>query len=250
MYLRYKRDGSMLDHNVHVFAFVTDDFRRLQLTSLRGYGKPVLKLHHGELATDNVPVPRRSRVVRFLALKPNPLREFRSVAVLVSLVERVWLPRGSVISEWSHGRPTPDYRKDDRRSSDDRKPEEQRSGAGFPAQEIRLRAKPKSLAWRTWIRAESAKRSIPFIDLFDDFQRLPTTTREGMFICSDSLQNFPETPGHYDDQGHAYVAKQVYAKLISIPEIAAKLGRFSRPPAAAKGGGSNSPGADGCGPSK
>jgi hypothetical protein len=225
MYLRYKRDGSVLDCNVHVFAFVTDDFRRLQLTSLVGYGKPVLKLRNGELATDNVPVPRRSPIAHFLALKPNPLREFRSVAIVASVAEQVWRPPGSVIPN----APAGDQRQIIEKMIEDlQRIENQKNSllvlAFLPRRSDYQPGSP-SLAWRTWIGAESAKRSIPFIDLFDAFQKLPTTTRDGMFISSDSLQNFPEAPGHYDDQGHEYVAKQVYARLLSIPQVAEKLGR-------------------------
>jgi hypothetical protein len=84
-----------------------------------------------------------------------------------------------------------------------------------------------SVAWRAFIRAECGKRGVAFIDLLDDFQKLPLTMRDGMFIWPGSVQYFAEVPGHYNDQGHEYVAKQLYARLVSIPEVAEKLGRHS-----------------------
>jgi hypothetical protein len=83
------------------------------------------------------------------------------------------------------------------------------------------------MAWQAWIRAECARRGVVFVDLVDDFQKLPLTMRDGMFICPHSVHYFAEAPGHYNDQGHEFVAKQLYSRLLSIPEVAAKLSLHS-----------------------
>src|SRR5271166_2773158 len=56
-YLWYKRDGVKLDHDIQVFAFIVDDFRRMQALTFIGYGKPILVVENGQLVTKNVPVP-------------------------------------------------------------------------------------------------------------------------------------------------------------------------------------------------
>src|SRR5271165_6751316 len=56
-YLWYKRDGVKLDHDIQVFAFIVDDFRRMQALTFIGYGKPMLVVENGQLVTKNVPVP-------------------------------------------------------------------------------------------------------------------------------------------------------------------------------------------------
>ena len=58
-YLWYKRDGIQLDANVLVFAFIEDDFNRMQLpTFLARNPKPVILLDDkGSLSVHNVPVP-------------------------------------------------------------------------------------------------------------------------------------------------------------------------------------------------
>src|SRR5688500_474604 len=38
-YLWYRRDGITLDHDIHVFAFITSDFHRMQSTRFLGYAK-------------------------------------------------------------------------------------------------------------------------------------------------------------------------------------------------------------------
>ena len=58
-YLWYKRDGAVLEHDVHLFAFITADFERAGAAEFIGYAKPRLIVNHGELQTANVPVPRR-----------------------------------------------------------------------------------------------------------------------------------------------------------------------------------------------
>ena len=41
-YLWYMRDGRVLEHDIHVFAFITDDLFRMLRSQFSGYGKPVL----------------------------------------------------------------------------------------------------------------------------------------------------------------------------------------------------------------
>jgi len=104
-----------------------------------------------------------------------------------------------------------------------------------------------SLAWQSFIRVESEKRGIVFINIAECFQKLPLTRKDGMFISSDSVHYFPEVPGHYDDEGHEYVARQLYAKLLSIPEVAETLGRYPKGQIIKPGVASTMVSAKGCG---
>ena len=60
-YLWYMRDGKKFEHNVQIFAFISDDFNRMKYDRRPNkrpfYGKPVLKLASGILEVKNVPVP-------------------------------------------------------------------------------------------------------------------------------------------------------------------------------------------------
>src|SRR3954470_14331191 len=56
-YLRYMRDARDLQHQIHVFAFISNDFVRMEEPVFLGFGKPVLAIDRGELVTRNVPVP-------------------------------------------------------------------------------------------------------------------------------------------------------------------------------------------------
>jgi hypothetical protein len=57
-YLWYKRDGTKLDAQVLLFAFVAEDFFRMAGDTFIGYPKPVLRARDGKLAVENVPVPQ------------------------------------------------------------------------------------------------------------------------------------------------------------------------------------------------
>jgi hypothetical protein len=57
MYLRYRRDGVFLEHDVLISAFISDDLRRMQLKKFSGFGKPILQIRNGKLVPGNVPVP-------------------------------------------------------------------------------------------------------------------------------------------------------------------------------------------------
>ena len=48
-YLRYLRDTKTLDHQVQLFAFIDDDFKRMQSSTFLGIDKPVLMLDNGYL---------------------------------------------------------------------------------------------------------------------------------------------------------------------------------------------------------
>ena len=69
-YLWYKRDGTRLDQDVHVFAFVTPDFSRMTMKLFLGIPKPILRLRNGGISVENVPVTRLSfhRILKHLRL--------------------------------------------------------------------------------------------------------------------------------------------------------------------------------------
>jgi len=224
MYLWYGRQGMVLDHSVHVFAFIIEDFRRMQLTSYVGYGKPLLRVRSGVLVTQNVPVPRQSSTLPWLERKRVQLQEFRSVKLLGSLVAWVHPVRD----------PFSDGPSDEQAQTVDKMLENLQAIEKGKNSTLLLVCLPSTVhqheqsgpapAWRAWIRGESAKRGIAFIDLIDDFHKLPVTMQDGMFIWPGSAHYFAEAPGHYNDEGNEWVAKELYRRVLATPEVAEKLG--------------------------
>jgi hypothetical protein len=228
MYLWYKREGARLEHSAHVFAVVTDDFRRMPFSVLGGYGKPVLKLQSDQLVTDNIPVPRRSTFLHWLALKPHPLRQFRSLAMMSSIVEWLFPPRDP---SFANGPTDEQARVIDKMFEDLVAIEKQQNSVlvllYIPSRVSDYEPGGASPPWRRFVREESMKRGFFVVDLIDDFQKLAVTRKDGLFIWPGSTQYFAEAPGHFDDQGHEWVAKELYSRLISIPQVAAKINQRS-----------------------
>lgn len=224
MYLWYKREGARLEHSAHVFAVVTDDFRRMPLSVLGGYGKPLLKLQDDKLVTDNIPVPRRPTLLHWLALKPHPLRQFRSLAMMCSVVEWLFPPRDPV---FANGPTDQQAQVIDKMFEDLVAIEKQHNSVlvllYIPSRVSDYAPGGASPPWRRWVKEESLKRGFFVADLIDDFQKLPVTMKDGLFIWPGSTQYYAEAPGHFDDQGHEWVARELYSRLILIPEVAAKL---------------------------
>jgi hypothetical protein len=221
MYLWYRRSAQALDHDVQILAFIGDDFRRVGLSSIGGYNKPVLEFRQGKLVRETPEVPKSSWSSRWAALKPNPLRGFRSIAMLADL------------ADWMVAR---------RKTGAENPPEQQRQVVAKIIEDLQtVNAAKRSVlvllylptradstgetekGWHDWIRAEAAKRNLIFIDLLDDFRSLPITAQDGLFIWAGSHQNFAESAGHYDDQGNEYVARRLYQKLMLASQVEDKL---------------------------
>jgi hypothetical protein len=223
MYLRYKRSAPSLDHDVHLFAFVTDNFKRMRYTAMGGFGKPVLSLENGELKTSIAAVGSHSSILRFLALKPNPLRQFRSVAVVADIADSIKAKRPVPVDGPSAGeREVVDKMFTDLQAMN-------KNGVFvlvyLPTRTADYKPGGPSEPWRAFMREESARRGVPFIDVVESFEKLPITTKDGMFIWPGATQFFAESPGHYDDQGQEYMARQVYARLLAMPAVADRLAR-------------------------
>jgi hypothetical protein len=226
MYLKYKRYAAGLDRDVHLFALVTDDFRRMHYTVMGGYGKPVLTLRDGEIVASRAAVAERSAILHFLALKPNPLRLFRSITIASDAMDRIRGTRTKLPEV-----PTEEERRLTLKLIDDLAGTE-KGGNGVLAvvylptrQDDSTPGGPSDL-WRQFLREESPKRGVVFIDLVDDFEKLSLVAQDGLFIWQGFTENYPESVGHFDDQGHQYIARQIYEKMLAAPAIAGKLARL------------------------
>ena len=220
-FLWYRRDGLPIRHQVLIFAFVTADFNRMQRDSFLQYGKPVLAVRDGRLTVENVPVPQNAfrftwfvsnlplfqdlRVVKFangvreqfVAKAPNfkskpPSEEATGVARAIFAELREITRRSDAV-------PTLVY---------------------LPTQSD-YDGNPLTDQWRAIVAAQAAELGVAFLDLVDDFQKMPRNLG-ALFIPPDRLK-FGEATGHYTVKGNEVMAKVLYEKLIALPEVAAKL---------------------------
>jgi hypothetical protein len=211
-FLWYARDGRIIDHAVHIFAFITLDVSRMKEPTFLGYPKPVLSLRDSGLAVGNVPVPRRRRYVTWAVQCLEVIKQLRSAEVFRRVKAKVSAPEGSssVASDsvvWQ----TASRAFETLRQMNDA----QRSTfvlVYLPGQKDY--EGHGAWRWRRDLRELSKKTGMAFVDLIEELRTL--TAAE-----ADSL--FNPTSGHYSIKGNQWVAQALYRRITAIRDIAAKL---------------------------
>ena len=220
-YLWYKRDAAALNHDIQIFAIILPDLYRMQHPLFNGYGKPVLAVENDRLVTTNVPVPRSLTVrsprllrVQNAVLNLSITRLLRRILGLDTLeVTETQKERNRETAEivW----PMLDDLRDMNRARNSvlvlaYLPTREEYGADLGA------------SWRKFLAGYARQRGVPFIDMVDDFRRLPASEVDKLFIATGAL-NFPGAAGHYTEAGNAFVADLIYRQLLANPVTAAKL---------------------------
>jgi hypothetical protein len=226
VYLWYKRDGAKLAHDVQVLAYITDDFRRMQLGTVFGFAKPVLEIRNDSLVTTNTPIAPYDAYTR---------RFWTGVVVRseLRLVRLYQLVRDKV----SH-RLGPSSGPGDAAAQDSLTWMKVRRIIDDLAQINRVKGSTLVLVhlpviedywdsdadpWRERMRAAAAGGEFEFVDLVDGLRRLPADSVEQMFF-GNGIPGYADGVGHYSVAGNAWVAEQLHRRLLEIPSFAAKLG--------------------------
>lgn len=215
-YLWYRRDGIRYPHQVHLFAFIWNDFERMALTSFTGYPKPRLALRSGRITVQNVPVPHWSGVSSWpqvAGLLPE-LRLVQLVERRANLTDEVKMRRTeATVLPVAHAVFRDLHRLDDERGS-------QLVLVYLPTlQDVDpgpLDLRRDSLA--TFARAAG----IPFIDLTPELRQVSADSIGWMFITPHALPvSWPS--GHYSAAGHRWAADHIAAHLRAIPAVDSAL---------------------------
>jgi hypothetical protein len=210
-YLWYKRNGGALRHHVHLFAPIVDDFRRMQSSIFfGGYSKPLLVLEDGALAVKNVPVPAHPYRIPWLTEAAQHLRSLRAVQVLHRLRR-----------EPARAPSTPSKAEQNERTAqvvaklleDLKRVNEERSSSLVLVYLPTLRELDSDDAdfWSAVLERQSHALGIPFINLVEEFNGLPDEQVRTLFPHTDL--------GHFNIEGNEYVAKLIYQRLRTFPEI-------------------------------
>jgi hypothetical protein len=228
VYLWYKRDGAKLAHDVQLFAYITDDFRRMHLSTVFGFAKPGLDIRSDSLVTTNTPVPRYDAYTR----------RFWTGVVLESelrLVRLFHLVRDKVSHRIRPGSASGDEAAQDRltwmkvqRIINDLAQINRAKGSTLVLVHLPLIGDywdSDANPWRERMRTAAAGGAFEFVDLVDGLRRLPADSVEQMFIDNYISSGYANGFGHYSVAGNAWVAEELHRRLLEIPSFAAKLGR-------------------------
>ena len=229
-YLWYKRDGAVLDHNIQILALLSPDLYRMQNSSFNGYGKPMLTVQSDHLVTTNVPVPVPMEVWSPRLARAQDALSNLSITRFLRRVFR--LDTAPVVTETQKERNQETalvvpYMLDDLLATNRAK----NSVLVLAYLPVRTEASGDfGLSWRNFLTEYARKRGLLFLDLADDFHRLPPAELDRFFIPRGAI-DFAGSSGHYTEAGNAFVADLIYRRLLASPETAAKL--HPQPPSAA-----------------
>ena len=214
-YLWYKRDGQKLNPDILILSFITSDFNRMKSDKFFGFDKPILKLENGVLVTQNVPIRKPFSV--WLNHKRLIIANLSSIRILNELFYKtLWRrvsPNDKQIKELVL------------RIFQDLTKINQNKNIITVFVYLPMKNDYKdndSDPWRQFLHAELAKHNLLFIDLVDEFRKLPPQYIDHLFI-KEGLINYSYTIGHYSNEGNLFIAKILYNKLIGIPKILHRL---------------------------
>jgi len=221
-WLWYRRDGMRFDHQVHVFAFMFDDFHRMQQSTFIGYGKPVLALRGGKLVALNTPVPRRPFFADGLAGLQRATGNLRATDLVRVIRGGAKPPRRTGRSRAPGDAPSSVLRKVfDELLAANRAKESQLVLLYLPAP-VDWKGSVSD-GWRRFVRREARGRGLPFLDLVAELRRLSASEVDSLFIRPGELE-YIGAAGHFNPKGNAWVAERLYATLVAQPSFAARLG--------------------------
>ncbi len=204
-YLWYKRDGSKFEHHIQIFAFITDDFVRMQRAKSLGYGKPLLSLENGELVNHNFPVPRGSFLVPKITEGSRYIQELRFVGFWQTLFPRKLETDNKYVAK------TPAIAM---KIFEELAEINRDKNSKLVVVYLPIRSDydgNESDSWRQYLQVELEKRNIIYIDLIAEFRkRMSNEKVETVFLGGD---------GHYSVFGNDFFANILYEKLLSLPEV-------------------------------
>jgi hypothetical protein len=211
-YLWYRRDAADLAHDVLVFAFISDDFRRMQHDTFVGYGKPLLDLDAGgELAVRNVPVPRGAYFAPWITRNVKYLKELRVVELCARVASKVGLG-GTAPGDTD---PTARTRLIVAKVLDALVDLTGARGAKLVLVHLPTledHARDESSAWRTFITREGEARGVPVIDGIAELRKLSREDASQLYIPPGAV-DFAGAAGHFNEAGNAMAAKLVLPHL-------------------------------------
>lgn len=219
-WLWYRRDGTRLDHQLQILAFITDDFQRMQSDTFIGYSKPLVTTDGGELVLENVPVPQHTYRLSWLVKNVQNIKRLRMVQLLAGVLGRDRAVEGSGAD------------------ADDVKTREVLSLIITELEQLNREHSSRLVlvyfpvidelrgeAPRDWIRffeQEADRHGLPLIDLVTEFRSRPTDAMADLFIPEGGM-DYPAAAGHFNEAGNRFVADLIYQRLATHPATAGIL---------------------------
>jgi hypothetical protein len=208
-YLWYMRDGAPLDHDIHLFVFLTDDFRRMRSDRFMGYGKPFLDVRDDSLVVTNLPVPKTSWLARRRALHGETVARLKVVRLSRRLLR---LDDASRTAEREERARLADQRLQDvvarifhelRRTNEAK---DSRLVLVFLPGAWDYKPDARTDAWREFVRHESARQRIVFLDLVEEIRQVPPAEVDALYAPN----------AHFSVRGNEWAAAVLHRLLAPL----------------------------------
>ena len=208
-YLWFLRDGAPLEHHVHLFTFIGEDFVRMGATSFFGYGKPRLALDGERLVVENVPVPRAPYWLPWLAHNARLADHLRSVQIGRALLGRARGPAPAErVSDEEIGRLAAAVFTE--LTALHRAAGRQLVLVHLPMQEELRDESADSL--RAFVARRAQSLGVPFLDGTAALREVPPEEVEDLYLQPGTL-DFPAAAGHFSVRGNRWAAQWILAEL-------------------------------------
>ena len=217
-YLWYKRDGAQWPHQLHLFAFIWNDFERMTMRNFSGYNKPILRVKDGRVVAENTPVPRvggsgvsnwsyAARVLQGLRLMQLLQRRTDNSdrAKLARTEQQIWTTSESVFRDL------------------DALNKARGSQLVLLYLPTRIELVPGPLdARRARLTAFATGAGLTLIDLTEEMRRVPADSSQWFFITNRQLA-IRRAATHYTTLGHHWVAEAIARRLRDTPSTNAVI---------------------------
>jgi hypothetical protein len=210
-YLRYKRDGVGLEHQIHLFTFIGADIARMRWPDHHGYAKPILRFHGDSVVLENTPVPQLLPTLKRLSTKYSS--GLRSIELAGRAVSRILPSSGSGGRSDAWLAPLVSWV-----FSEVHRLGEENGAIAILVYLPALNDLEGDYRWRGPVSAIVDSLGHPLIDLTPDLRALPAGEAAGFWIPLES-----DAGGHYNAAGHAWVAQKIYERMLDLPSAAALL---------------------------
>ena len=209
-YLWYNRAGVKLRPRIHLFAFITDDVRRMGLKVFSGHPKPYLTIQGGTLTVMNVPVPRTWFSPWLADVSGLRVLELAREVFAMQTDEEAF----PTSAKDTHTRQLLHYVFGELK----RTSEAQGNRVVLVYLPTAVDEVEGAREWLAFFDAESHALGIPLIDLVSPLASLPHDRFTRMFIPAEQIGG-----GHYSVEGHTLIAQLLYRALEVNPETSGLL---------------------------
>jgi hypothetical protein len=209
-YLWFARDGAPLEHHVHVFSFIVEDFARMRATSFFGYAKPRLRLDGDRLVAEGVPVPRVSFLFPWLAQNAGLAEELRSVSLLRALAVRSGLLDAAATARRDAEVPRLAAAVFESLARMHRDARRRLVLVYLPMQDERSDDSTREL--RAFVAREARRLGVPFVDGVERLRALEPADVAALYIQAAAV-DFPAAAGHFNERGNRWAAEWILPAL-------------------------------------